>query len=464
MKQIQGQHSDILAKLSGKAGVAKGSNKAAAAAGDGVDLLAMLSSDINANAAQKNEFAQILSEKGMLEDISSEDLLNFFKKSNGQNSEGQGVSELLNAYSQLTGKNINLEGLPDGLKSEISELTFDGKDFTNTEGEVVPKNKVIKLLSELSTKNTDTKTKLATDFSQDLKTAKLDPALKNNILKGNKVQDKALPKTNSADFLQHRMAVTKKNPQAAISQPGLNKYNKEAAGMNQSLIQQSQPKKKMEVGKSEKINSSSSMEDLLESISGENQNDHLNVSNLKGKAANNQEFNMGKGQVSQTLDLSSISAGNKAELMQKVGNYIEQSYVSGRESVDMMIHHDELGQFRVQVQKVGNSGKLDLEINALTDQGHKFFAENESELLKSLNKSGIKLNDFKLSPQMDFLSMGESSKSSMNSDSSSSFLGGNNRGEASAFTQGGKQGDNRGEDRRRQLWQEAKSFSEQMYA
>ena len=259
-----------------------------------------------------------------------------------------------------------------------------------------------------------------------------------------------------------------------VAQPLANKYGQEFSQLNQNLIKNNVSKTNLisstqQELKTESLGSakknSDSLQDLLQSIGEDQGGEALAVNELKGNASQSSEFQAGQGnKLNQTLDLSNISASNKTELMQKVGNYIEQSYVSGKESVDMTINHDELGQFRVQVQRAGNNGQVNLEIKTLTEQGHQFFAENEVELLKSLNKSGIKLNDFKISGQVDFLAMGESSKSSMNSDSSSSFFGGNDRGEASAFTQGGKQGDNRGEDRRRQLWQEAKSFSEQMYA
>ncbi|MBC99119.1 MAG: hypothetical protein CME63_15365 [Halobacteriovoraceae bacterium] len=485
MKLAQNQNSDLLSMLSGKAGGMKSSKGAsfkgmglgeATEAQEGFDILNLLgSTDQVAKGAGKGEFAEILSQKGMLEDIIAQDILNFFNKSKSES--GQSVQDLLSQFSKITGHSFNSDFLPKEVQTEFNELSFNGKDFLNAEGEVIPKNKVLKLLSQLKTEGTGTQLNkenfsLPLEKNSSLRTQQ-DQQFQ-NLPKNIKTQGKEhlLPKHNSSDFIEHRMLASQQNKK--VAQPLANKYGQEFSQLNQNLIKNNVSKTNLisstqQELKTESLGSakknSDSLQDLLQSIGEDQGGEALGVNELKGNASQSSEFQAGQGnKLNQTLDLSNISASNKTELMQKVGNYIEQSYVSGKESVDMTINHDELGQFRVQVQRAGNNGQVNLEIKTLTEQGHQFFAENEVELLKSLNKSGIKLNDFKISGQVDFLAMGESSKSSMNSDSSSSFFGGNDRGEASAFTQGGKQGDNRGEDRRRQLWQEAKSFSEQMYA
>ncbi len=460
MKPLQGQNSDLLAMLSGKAGGAKNAGKTA---GEGVDLLSMLNGSTKASGLSKSEFAEILSQKGMLEDISAEDLLNFFKKSQGES--GEAVSQLLQHYSELTGKSIDLDALP----KEVAELSFNGSEFKKPNGEVVPKSKVLKLLSQIEGKQSQS----ANSFPTELKSMKgaQTPQVA-EMPQGKKIDKKAmLGKSNASDFVDQKMAVAKnsartQNVQAMKNNPAVNQYGQEKKKLSQSLIQ---PKRvsgleNISTPKSHKLASKDSLQDMMQEVTDSNSFDAMAVGDLNSRESGAKEFQMNKGQGTQTLDLSNISANNKTELLQKVGNYIEQSYVSGRDSVDMVINHEELGQFRVQAQKAGTNGQVNLEINTLTEKGHQFFAENEVELLKTLNKSGIKLNDFKIAPQSDFLSMGDASKSSMNSDSSSSSFGGGDRGEASAFTQGGRQGDNRGEDRRRQLWQEAKTFSEQMYA
>ncbi len=466
MKLQQGQNSDILSMLSGKAGSlasAKGAKASSEVSGEGLDILSLLGSSQasgdKAEALSKSEFAEILSQKGMLEDISAEDILNFFKKSQGENAE-EAVSGLLQNYAQVTGKNIDIESLPKEIQSELNTLSFDGKDFKNIQGDIVPKDSVLKLLSKIE--NNDIPSDQEFSRMGELKEGKglrlADEGIKNT--------KPVLPKHDSSDFLAHRMAAGKQtvvNPTAEVVRPkALSQYGKEASQLKDSLIKVNRPSLS-EVKTPEKVTAKDSLQDLMKSVSHEVQPEMMGMERVS-ENTNSSEFNMNKGQGVQSLDLSNISASNKTELLQKVGNYIEQSYVSGQDSIEMMINHEELGQFRVQVEKVGNNGQVNLEINTLSNQGHQFFAENEVELLKSLNQSGVKLNDFKLAPQVDFLSMGDTSKSSMNSDSSSSFLGGHDRGEASSFTQSGKQGDNRGEDRRRQLWQEARSFSEQMYA
>lgn len=487
MKPLQGQNLDLLAMLSGKA---KGAGKATGkSVHEGADLLAMLGGSLKpgdkGGALNKSEFAEILSQKGMLEDISSEDLLKFFKKA--QSTEGEPVTQLLQNYADLTGKSIDINALSDKVKGELQELSFDGSEFSKPNGEVVPKNKILKLLSKIQENASDSFSAKVKDFKdiENLGSKRLaDMPIKQSSQKSDKKA--LLGKSDATDFVDHKMAISKKSsrlvapknfknndnlvtPKVLKNNIALNQYNKENHKLNNSLIQSKNGASKL--GQASTVNKQRKFENK-ENAEGSSQDsvdinlfDTLSISDLKSQDAGKQEFNMNRGQNTQTLDLSNISGNNKTELMQKVGNYIEQSYVRGKGSVDMVVNHEELGQFRVQAHKVGKNGQVNLEINTVTDKGHQFFAENEVELLKTLNKSGIKLNDFKITPQSDFLSLANTSKSSMNSDSSSSsFSGGGERGEASAFTQGGRQGDNRGEDRRRQLWQDAKSFSEQMYA
>lgn len=481
MKPTQVPNSDYLSMLSKKAGGEKNASKAASVelsgqkGKEGFDLLALLDGKGKVGGASatkgKGEFAEILSQKGMLEDISAEDILNFFNKS--QSNDSQSVTELLAQFTKITGKSLNPKSLPEGIQAELKGLSFNGKEFTDESGKAVPKNKVLDLLSKLSTKGS---TEASKDFSQlmgnKLTGGKGEVVASNQELKSKK---NTLPKFNSADFLNHKMTTAnsaKNNIQAASV--ANNHYGKEAANLNNKIIQAKKgnitkgnatKESIANIGNVEKKSSTSSIQDVLQSLSSEQKGDAINLSQINGGQNQSEGLDSNQAKVNQTLDLSNISAKNKTELVQKISNYIEQSYVSGKKSVDMTVNHDELGKFKIQVQKFGNKGQVNLEINTLSAEGKQFFAENEVELLKSLNKSGIRLNDFKLTAQNDLFSIAESSKSSSSSDSSSSGSSGSgNRGEASAFTQDGNRGDNRGEGRRRQLWQEAKSFSDQMYA
>jgi hypothetical protein len=125
---------------------------------------------------------------------------------------------------------------------------------------------------------------------------------------------------------------------------------------------------------------------------GENQ---LEVQNLQmSKSSDGSEMKMASK--NQVLDLSQISASNKTELINKISGYIEQSYISGQDSVEMVVRHEELGNFKVSATRTGVGQQIDLKINTMTEKGHQFFMENESELIKSLTRNGVKFQISKL--------------------------------------------------------------------
>ena len=476
----QTQNSDLLAMLSrGGKSQAKGGQQAVAE-GEGFDILSLLSEGKGANAelselvGKKSEFAKILTEKGMLEDISADDLLNFFTESQG----GQEGASLTDLVGQMDGE-LSSSDLPKKLKSQLDNVIFDGKGFLNrSTGEAIPKKNIVQLLTKVSEAGPQKEMSAEDIFSVQ---GKMEQPLARKEATPLKDMSSQKQLRSSEDFLNHRKMMTP-NKQVDVAPQkmpqGFKQYRSEQALNNKSMIKPqvqtvnslSQKTKIEELGKAKetaKPSQKNTIQDILQGLNSDTEN----IAQLQNNEQNSgmdfgHEFSGKQPGEVKTLDLSNIKAENRSELLQKVSNYIEQSYVSGQDSVDMVVKHDELGQFRVQVQKSGTQGQVNLEINAMTEQGHHFFAENEVELLRNLQQSGVKLNNFKISGQTELFAMGENSQSSFNSnsDSQSSFSGQQNRGEGSPFTGGGSQGDNRGQQRRRELWQEARSFSEQLYA
>ena len=159
------------------------------------------------------------------------------------------------------------------------------------------------------------------------------------------------------------------------------------------------------------------------------------------------------------VDLSSVNAENKVELINKITNYIEQSNISNAENVDVLVKHDELGTFQITAKKGVGSEMVDLKINTLSENGRIFFVENEAELLKSLNQNGIKVADFKISSSKELLGMTDmkgqtSSERSFDGNSS-------NQGNQGQRSFGQSSSGNEDSQRRRNLWQQ---FSEQQQA
>jgi hypothetical protein len=145
------------------------------------------------------------------------------------------------------------------------------------------------------------------------------------------------------------------------------------------------------------------------------------------------------------LDLSGTPAGNTEQLISKISDYVQQTSFNNRDSLDLVVKHNELGQFNINVNKMKGENSLNVQIQTASTEAHKFFTENEVDLVKSLNQAGIKLGDIKLSSS-DSANTGSDQKQSS---------------DESTFTksqQSGKQDQREDTDsrRRKELWEEYK--------
>ncbi|MFT6604316.1 MAG: hypothetical protein ACJARO_001835 [Bacteriovoracaceae bacterium] len=122
--------------------------------------------------------------------------------------------------------------------------------------------------------------------------------------------------------------------------------------------------------------------------------------------------------------------------------------------MDVTVKHDDLGQFKIEVSKNANSGELDVRIISKERAGHNFFVENEAQLAKSLNQSGIKLANIKvsLSSENVFTSNADTGK-----DSSESFSQ-NSKNQNGQYGQ--RDNENSDSQRRKHLWQAFKQNAE----
>ena len=117
----------------------------------------------------------------------------------------------------------------------------------------------------------------------------------------------------------------------------------------------------------------------------------------------------------------------------------------------------------ITAKKVGATGnQISLEIQSATEQGHKFFVDNEAELVKSLNKSGVKLADIKLSltTESSFASSSDSKNNSQGSDKNNS-QGNLSSNSSNSFNRGDKDG---GSQRRKELWESYRESFDQASA
>ncbi len=178
-------------------------------------------------------------------------------------------------------------------------------------------------------------------------------------------------------------------------------------------------------------------------------------------ALQNNKENHGQSQLNananqKVLDLSHINTTNTSEIIKKISDYVEQNNVANKQSLDLTVKHESLGEFKIQVTKVpesmnGGLNQIDMQITTSSKEGHDFFVKNEVSLMKNLNQSGINLSDLRIvasSSESSAFGQSDSRQSSsfsQNQDGSRQF----SSFESSSFSSGN------GAERRKALWEEA---------
>lgn len=129
---------------------------------------------------------------------------------------------------------------------------------------------------------------------------------------------------------------------------------------------------------------------------------------------NNSDSNMQmKTEVSTpVIDLSNSSISSE-KMIDKIVNYIDQTRLNNSEDVEVLVKHNELGQFKVSASK-NDSGHVDVTIKSQSNEAHKFFLDNESKISSKIQSAGIKLADIKMVVSTE----SSSSESKMNQDGS----------------------------------------------
>lgn len=161
----------------------------------------------------------------------------------------------------------------------------------------------------------------------------------------------------------------------------------------------------------------------------------------------------GMGQAQKVLNLNNINASNTNELISKISDYIQQSSVGNKENLELLVKHDDLGAFKINVTKAGKGGNVNIELMTAEDKGQQFFAANESALMKSLGKAGVQVGEMKL---VSMQSMNNSFVGGMDKGDSlqSNLEQFNSRGEGRFSQQQRQDGRQQDSQRRRALWEE----------
>jgi hypothetical protein len=114
-----------------------------------------------------------------------------------------------------------------------------------------------------------------------------------------------------------------------------------------------------------------------------------------GKNQTTQIQNQSSATVGKTFDMSTLTSDASGEVICKLQDYIIHTRASNEPVVQMSFEHKELGMIDLQVTKTG-SNEMNIMINSRSQEGAKFFTQNQSELLQSLSQAGIKVGDLKL--------------------------------------------------------------------
>lgn len=161
----------------------------------------------------------------------------------------------------------------------------------------------------------------------------------------------------------------------------------------------------------------------------------------------------GAAHTGKALDLS--GAQNNAEVINKIVNYLEQNNIQNRDSLEVAVKHNTLGEFNIHVQKGNGVNDVNIQILTRSDAGHEFFAKNENILAKALTDSGIKVADLRVSTMGSEQMM--SSKQGDSNSSGSSFGHSNSQNGQSYYNE--KQQSHEDSRRRQELWEQFRERS-----
>ena len=399
---------------------------------ENTDLLSLLagnSAEGAKDAGATGEFAALLDNaKGDGE----QELLDLLGKGKG---EAKANPELLAKLAEGEGQKISPELLAQKLEQGADEKAVNNLFKNNSE------------LPKIKGETTNLKNGKINLENIDLKQPEL---LQVKSKQAPQVAAKKMALPQGGDDFVKNMAMINKNQMAMVQDgkpvvkklgKGLSQYKTESKALNESLIEFP----KAEVAKPNAAQVATPMAAMAINESAQQNSSEL----MGGKSNQNIDMN------NKVLDLSQTKASNPEQLIQKISNYIEQSYVQNKGEIDVTVHHNELGQFNVKAQKAGLGQQVDLEISTATQQGKIFFAENEPELIKTLTQSGVKLSNLKIVNTPGFaMEAGLMSDNKGSQQQSSMDFGGNRGGEQFQRGQGSSDQAQQDSQRRRNLWEQ----------
>jgi hypothetical protein len=276
--------------------------------------------------------------------------------------------------------------------------------------------------------------------------SKFDHRLFDNLKKSPQLQQ-----TNNLvagqDFMaQHNLKASNGKPHIVSQKQAFNMFQKEQSVLGEDGI----IKRKAETN----FNTSNVKTDSLAKEKVVASSDGANIVKNESVDLNNVESISAKPRVETSVSMASASTDTKVidlsnvqskeQVISEITKYIETSKVQNSRELDLVVTHKELGQFRVNASRSGGE-MVDLKIMTTTNEANNFFNQNETNLLRSLASSGVKVSDIRIS-------MSEANAHASGNDSAGQNNSGNGSGSARNYS-GGDNSQNQGRQRRNELWE-----------
>lgn len=441
--------------------------------------------------AEGSEFGKLLDQmkKGGAGDAELLNLLSQNTKAADQKSLQSGLNENLKAMMSTDGEVLSPEALE--ATGQI-ETTLKGTELPKellSNAEVTPNIKTKGDLRMSLPKELGQKTNLPPEVAQNLEAAKQEIAFEKSQI--NEVKTKVdmkstLSKTGNQPEVDARIApqlhgftpkkgnkpttttqihysedfMTQKVEQNGSGKPkvvgnrqAMNMFKEEQSVLSDSGIIKKNTQAQMNLGKMN-IDSSAKQQvsasfDKVDAVAETTQNlnqpqtDLASILSAKPETTTMASITASGADV-KVLDMSQVK--NPEQLLSEISNYIETSRIQSGKELEVVVKHNDLGQFKINAQK-GQGDMIDLQIIANSDEAHNFFNKNEVSLLKTLSTQGVKVADFKLTA-------GESNSTNSNGNNSSDS---NSSGSEQGFAKNQSGSDNMsrgGRERRQEMWNE----------
>jgi flagellar hook-length control protein FliK len=332
-------------------------------------------------------------------------------------------------------------------KEESSLQSLLGTTTTTKSAKAMPK--------QLAGQQAIVDTTNASFGTQKVESEVIDPKIANGKLLSLKAHKATkAPVSSAQDFVMQNQALGKATtPEQTASvrksffpksKSQINAFNKEQNTINKSVFAGKNPFSQTQESALNTNNITTNESALFTAVEGVDQ--ESNLQNLMtGQSATPKAAVATTVASSQVLDLSSINPQNSEQIISKISDYITTSRLENQESVDLLVKHESLGQFKVTASKGALPDQVNLEIAAASEKGKIFFQENEVEMIKNLSKSGVKLGDVKVALTSDSSAQSFEKNDGNSNQNNNGFNSKSNQQFASGRQESGR-------ERREELW------------